>query len=715
MELSQDLIQKQELEIEKVPQEELAEREPGVPAYKEKLEYDEEQIERLRDEIFKGLDRMIEERTNEKLESKWDECEAQYKGQLAGDTSLEYALNVPITQVKVDSITRLAVKAFLESDPKFSITPRPEMAKTDKWDVTVNRQSDYLDYELDERIKIDSPLRKVIHQACLYDVGIMKMPYAFERSQRRREEFYSAKPQLKQTQQGNILIPEGLESFLSQYPEAVEPGNEGHWVVKQLMAGKDVTFKAEYLEVTYDDPKPAFVDIRDFYVSKDVEGYEGLCKTQLVIERQKYTWFELKQAEANGDFDNVDDCKTIQNDDTKKGQTEPDSYDEGNYRTRTYYVLECIYHFNEKDSDNPDDITKIVCYFEEKSKAYLGAIVYPCDAVESYYIPFYVKDKIPGFYKGGVAEDLRDSHLAQCSILNLMLTEAWMQMTTTPIVRQGSPIVDQFMNKRWKPGVPIEIPIGSMSLDSELGFLDKPNRAVAQQLLPILQHLSKLDDDRTGVSSYMTGKESPTDPSAPAAKTAMLLEQSGINISDYINCLLPSFNKIGEIILQLTYQMSKKGRKIATRVTGGDPFEMISRDEMVAKTNIQSRAAGFAFDKVNEKRENLALFQLMFPILAQSQLGTPEGVYTLAKTLIQSWSPLWKNKVDQLLPEPQQFQQEQFKVCLQALGLYMEQMKAKRELTGVEQQPNFVEFVGLATQMMKQAVSPMVDESKTNE
>lgn len=719
-----ELIDKTEIEIEKVPQAELNEREEGVPHHKVKLDYGEVQIDRLKDEIFKGFERL-----NEQFKEIGDECdalEAQYNDEMDDEARLEFNLGVSVTQVKVDSGARLSLQAFLESDPKFTITARPQTAKADKWDVTTNRQSDYLDYKLDEDIDIERPLRKTLHQAWLYPVGLIKVPYEHARKKRKREEHYSGKPELGED--GETVRYPGVESFLKQYPDAVTERNEGHWALKDLLEGKDVTFKSEFMAVTYDDPRPSFVDIRDFRVDKKTEGYEGLCESQLHIEIQAYDWWELKGMEANGDFENVNKCKVIRQDAAEKTNEEGSEFKnesteiDANYRTRPYQVIECTYWFNEDrdssddDEDNPEGEKRIVCWFEVFSKTFLGGNYYPYDGVDCYYVPFYTENKVAGFYKGRFAKKLTNSHLTQNVLLNFMLTESWQQLMTTPIVKQGSPIVDQFTNKRWKPGVPLEIPIGTMDLKSELSFLDKPQRVVAAQLMPVLLFLARLDDDKTGMSAGLSGKESPVDPQAPAAKTAMLLQQSGINIKDYINCLLPSFNLIGEIVLQLTYQMSKEGRPFrqrakAGKVTGSENvFSNISRDEMIAKTNIQSRAAGFAFDKINEKRENLTFYQLarQDPIFAQN----PEGIYTLARTLAQSWSPLWKNKIDQILPTPQEFQEKQFQIAVQALGLYLKAMKDKAQVTGVPAEPDFQEFMGMATQMMAQAVTPPEESKK---
>lgn len=712
-----ELIDKFDVEIEKVDQKELEKRDENAPHFKEKIDLDDGQVDRLRKEIFKHYDRLKDERETEHLDTKWEELDAQYKGEMIDDANLEFAMDVGITQVKLDAVERLSAKAFLESDPKFAITPRPVMAKTDKMDETVEAQSDYLDYKLEEEIPLASPLRKVLHQAYTLDGGIMKIPYAHIRKKRRREEHYSGK--INEDEQGNKTQP-GLESFVQDYPEAIIPGNEGHWVLKDLMAQKDVTFKADFWDTEYSDPMPGFVDCKDFYVSKNTEGYRGLCEAQITIEKQRYTWWELKKLEQNEDFENVDDAKYEINEDGDVGPSEDKAED---YRTKQYEVLECVYCFNQEadlenptqPSDDPETEIRIVCWFEIRSKAFLGAILYPYDTVECYYVPFYSKDKKAGFYKGGMAEDITDDHLVQNAFVNFMLTESWQQLQTTPILKEGNPIADQFLNKRWKPGVPLIVPQETMDVTKEMGFLERPRTGVSQQMINIVLYLGKLVDDKTGVSSLATGKESPTDPTAPAAKTAMLLKQSGINIGEYINCLLPSFNLVGEIILQLTYQMSEGGRKYRQRqragsVVGQDPFGEITRDQMKAKTNIQSRALGFAFDKVNEKRENLALFQLMRgdPLVARNA----EGVYALAKTLISSWSPLWKNKVDNLIQTEQEFQMDQFKTCIQALQAYLQQLMQKAQVTGVAPEPQLQEFIAMASQMMKEAITPPSEEEQ---
>lgn len=695
-----ELIDKQETEIDRVPAKDIPE-EDG-PELSTKLDLSEDEIDRLKQEVFKHWDALKEERIADGRESKWENLQAQYDGEMRAASYMEFNLDTGVTMIKVDSLARLATRSFLETDPKFTITARPETARMDKWEVVVQRQSDYLDYKLDEVIDIRNPLRQVIHQACLFDVGIMKITYEYIRKRRIRKEFFSGK--VIQKPDGSIYH-EGLESFLKEYPTATEPNNEGFWAYQRLLEGRDVWFKANFFQTVYDDPKPTFVDIKDFWCPLGTEGYDGLSDCQITVERQKYSWWELKHRESDGDFINVEEMKN-----QAGGEGEDKVVIPNHELKKDYEVIEVVYWFNKRNNKKVEDEERIVCWFGVEGKIFLGAISYPYDLVDSYYIPFSVTKKKPGFYQKGIAEDITDSHLVQNAVINFMLTEAWQQLVTTPIVYEGSTIADQFLSGRWKPGIPIEISQVAATLDTQLDFLEKPQRQVASQLLPVLLYLAKQTDDKTGISSLMSGKETPTDPQAPASKTAMLLKQSGINVEDYIDCLAPSFNKVGEIILALTYQMSHGGRelRLSGQVVGGNPFESITKDQMIAKTNIQTRASSFAFDKIREKQENLALYQMMRtdPIVVQN----PDAVFQLARTLVSSWSPLWKNKVDQILPSPEEFAQGQIKLAVQALGIYLQTLQAKSKVTGVAAQPQFQEYVQTVSQLLQQAVTPTPQE-----
>jgi hypothetical protein len=231
--------------------------------------------------------------------------------------------------------------------------------------------------------------------------------------------------------------------------------------------------------------------------------------------------------------------------------------------------------------------------------------------------------------------------------------------------------------------------------------------------IKLIQYLTQSQDDVSGVSSLLTGRESPIDPTAPASKTLALLERSGINIKAYVRVLVKSFNLIPQISLMYYDQMSSddlkyKIRSTAEQVTGANPFGVISKSELRAKTTIQSQASAFNFNKNNEKREDLALFSTIRqePLIARN----PKAVYELLKNLIKGWSPKWRNRLDKVLPTFEQFQQEQSQMAVQAVAQYVQAVLKQSQTTGVAPEFDVRQLIAAVADFTAEAATPAAEE-----
>jgi hypothetical protein len=125
---------------------------------------------------------------------------------------------------------------------------------------------------------------------------------------------------------------------------------------------------------------------------------------------------------------------------------------------------------------------------------------------------------------------------------------------------------------------------------------------------------------------------------------------------------------------------------------------------MVAKTNIQSQAMGFNFERMNEKRENLALLQVVRtdPFFAQN----PEAIYVVLKTLIKSWSPMWKNIINKVMPPMEQFKMKQLETAVQAVDAYVQSKVKNAQVTGVQLEFDPAELVQAVQQYVQEAITP---------
>jgi hypothetical protein len=289
----------------------------------------------------------------------------------------------------------------------------------------------------------------------------------------------------------------------------------------------------------------------------------------------------------------------------------------------------------------------------------------------------------------------------------------YIRNVVTPILKEGSEMERIFMEKKFREGMPIVLSEFTEDVSKSFDFVRWPSMNL-DDMVGLTQLLKKQDSDVTGVTDLMTGRESPTDPSAPATKTIALLNQSGLNIKDYIRVYLPSFNVFVTSLLALYYQMSevKKYRvnEKSQKVSGIEAFSMITREEMAARTVIQSRAASFAFDKMNEKQENMAMYEILMsnPYVMQQ----PELLYKALVTLMMSWSPRWKNIAEADFPSPQEFAQQMRQVAAQAVADVMAQQQQDAGLTGVEPELDEEETIQQIAQRRAAAYNPALAQEQ---
>lgn len=655
-----DSIQeKHEFEREKIDKkQEKKQEEQMLPAYFKPIDdltpADEE---RIIEEIWDEWNEIEQERAQSNREGTWDSLLNQYKSKMAENEDRQFNLSRPTTKIKIRGISRLMHRALFESDPIYTVVPRPEFHREGGQDVA-DKQTDFLDYKMDVELPFKQVKRKVINSACIYGVGIEKMFHKIERRKRKRSETWKGNPivMLDRRTGAEVIINKSLERLLAKYPDLPDS------YIKDMQEGKEIHFEVDYMETVKNDPLPKMVDIRNFYVRESCEGYDGLCDQLLIGEKVEYSWWELKRMERRGIFKNIDRIKFETNDNGKLTANVREGY-----KNKEYTIRECTYQAKLKDNDEEE--TKCVFWIEEETKTLIGTSYYPWDGLDCIYNPHYVLNEEDGFYQPGIAEDLTDLNIAENLFLNFGLEGAWLSNMVTPITPRGSDIDQQFLTKDWAHGLPL-----NAEPDEQVDFLQKYMKPTnLRDVIVILQTIAKASDDVSGYSQLLTGRESELDPRAPASKTIALMQRSGINIRDYIKCLLPAFNRTAEMLLQMYYQISQEGRAYKMRperITGEQNlFSQIKREEMIARTNIEAKASSFDFDKINERKQDLALYQVVRQELLIAK--NPQAVHMLLKNLIKGWSPKWRNIGEQLLPPLQELQQKEMGVALQASAAYL--------------------------------------------
>jgi hypothetical protein len=226
------------------------------------------------------------------------------------------------------------------------------------------------------------------------------------------------------------------------------------------------------------------------------------------------------------------------------------------------------------------------------------------------------------------------------------------------------------------------------------------------------RELGQEGGDVSGVSdAWATGKADPVDPSAPAQKTRDLLQQAGVNIRDYIRVFARTFNELGNVFIQMYYQRNQKSFRYKRTRRGENDLKEIARSDMAAKVHYQTRALAFDADKLNAKREDVAIWQIIRgePLFAQNE----EAVYHALKMMVKGWNTRWKNSVDKILPPLEQFKQMRMRVAVGAVQVYMQQMMKQAQVTGQQPQIDPKELMKVIGQFLQEmATVPPKEEQE---
>lgn len=667
-----------------------------VPTYRVELDLNDDDIARLKKQVFTEFKALKDERKDLDLEDKWDERERQYKGLLKSNKRLAFNLHVHESKIKTNAIVTALNQAFLDGEPMLDIAPRPDAGRENGFEIAES-QEQFLDFAIDEEVKPETAFIKIARSAVMKFVGIGKLSWDYDIRNRRREESYEGNqvPVMKLPDGMIIYKNEGLEKFLQTYPDARE--KEKHYV-RKLEALEKINIVVQYKDEVKNNPTLENIKLENFYASNGCNYSDGLRSEHCIVERKDYTYWELKKKERDGEFENVD--QLWKTDDNKENK---------DYTTGTYSVLEVTTYFEATEGDEEE--IKIKVWFGEGERrgdkdgqenedageigngkeVYLGGELFPYYGFDSDYIAFYVTLNDGGFYGNveSVMYDLRDNNIAQDALLNLALHGTLVRNTITPIVREGSEIEEMFLDHQFEIGKPLPVDDLTDDVSKAMGFVEWPSVDMGATMI-LSDRLKRDGSDVTSVNESMQGSASDIDPDAPAKKTIALLEQAGIGIRNYIRVFLPSWNQFAGMLLQLYYQMSNEDKKYkvvgkASSVTGENPFVSISRQDMVFKTHIQSRAASFAFDKVNEKREALAAYKTVLEDPWASR--QPKLMYKALKTLLETMGPKWKAIVDTTFSTPEEFQKELDRVALKAVQQLMQNAQENQKVTGVAPDP----------------------------
>lgn len=281
-----------------------------TPEYHQAIDLTEKQDDRLMEIAVREFEAIKQEREELGLEEKWRMYQNQYDGVMEENQDQQFNVHMHTTKIKIDAIVRGAKASFLESDPKFAITPQPGYAyrNSREADEVCTAQQDFLDFQISQDLSLENPLEKALYSNAIKGApGMLKIPWKYRSEPREREECYEGRFVVQGVVQGRAIVRNpGLEELVQKYPDIQKRHPDIYEAVKR---GKTQYVQAKYSEVTYNNPDPQFVPIENFYVYNRTDGLKGLKECRCICETKEYSWNDLREMERSEGWSNIDSMR----------------------------------------------------------------------------------------------------------------------------------------------------------------------------------------------------------------------------------------------------------------------------------------------------------------------------------------------------------------------------------------------------------------------
>ena len=661
-------------EVEEEPQRqnvvftEVDEDEKKLPLGFKRAKFNADEKETILNMICGKIDEIQTARVDLGLEEQWRNDKDQYDGILApkeypSDKAANF--NIPLTAEKVDTVYAQTEKAMFFNKPIIGIEPSPFESHEEEPGVDVEiseRKEEFLDLVMHSEVPIKEGSELGRHESILHGTGWLNLSWV-----------YRLEPQ------GDDQIYEGIKDlakFKANYPDW-EDDKDKKRIVRNLEKNKRQHYEVEFDAVVENNPKPRSVSIWNLYIHPLEESVET---SSFLAEKQCWVGNDLIAEQKAGFFE-----KAIV-DEIKESFTEDEGAEDFSklFQNREFTVWRVLFKYSKKDDDIQRKYLAYVIYNNQTTGDYseenkqggkwlLEIFNYPWYHNRWDYIKGHISWKQEaGIYRAGLALMLRDPQTLANVAYDIMFDCAIAQVIPSWKGRAS--------NKKQVAG---ELSKGHYA--GVVYWLDNPEtdliaNEVSGRNIQFMEHIvagaEKMAGDRSGVSSGLSGRSLPQDPTAPAQKEAILLGQANIRISPFLDQLQSSFLiESAYQSMELYYQFKPSG--VRYRAVGGNnqvAFPEIPREALRRREYyIPMGTAEMADDQQRlQKVQYLVDLSLKHPDIQQRA----KTRMFLLEEAIKAMGFRWARRIGKVLPTEEELYQEQLGIAKDAVR-QVEAEKAK--------------------------------------
>lgn len=563
------------------------------------------------------LDRHLEQITEEMAEvlARFEQDRNQLEGIMPGADYPypgAFRVNVPVTKKKIREIANRVKQAYLDSDPIWAVTSPPGQPEQHLLAQEVERG---LDHQMDQELDSIDDLSQALFESVLHGTGFLEACWDYQEDVVRDLATYTPFDGVTLDSLNDLF------RFEADYPNWTEEP-ELRRLHTRLATGRPVEVLISYSTPVRNHPKLRFIPSTDVRVYPSVAGAEGLRITPLYGYVRTYTRAELEELARANQIDA--DALTRVFDDAQREKTTG-----AEEQQDTYEVFLGTARYQLQGDQEP---ARYKVWFETESGVLLRTRRWWWWSADPDLIPLYTRQEDPGFFKRGFAWDLVDTHTCQNVMMNLLLNAIDRANSMQFKAKSGSMAEQHLLARRWSPHLPMPYETDPAEVEPMLS-----NTAHITAIVQGLQLLKLQADEETQTSSLQSGRESPTDPSAPATKTIALLRQVEPNTKETLRSLEPGFRVLGRWVLLMYYQAKRLGWISAIPGFPEIPDEQLPE----LARQLAPRAVLFEYDRSQRVQTNVTVMGL----LAQY---APQAVPVALKTVIGQMDSQWARLVNQL-------------------------------------------------------------------
>ena len=526
-----------------------------------------------------------------------------------------FRLNVPITKKKVREVANRLKQAYLDSDPIWAIASPTLPAKLTQ---EIERA---MDHQVDNHLDLVDDVAQALFEAVLHGVGAVEAGWNYWEDIRRDLETYHGFDGVDPKSLMDLIRFEATHPNWRTEPEELK-------LHTQIAKGEDVRVEVKYSTATINRPDVVHIPVKDLRLYPHLNSMDDLLKSPCYGYVKRYTRLELEELADNGTIDPEQLIRIFPEKNDESETTAREEMDEVEvFRGTIRYQL---------GADT--EPTRYKIWYERKSGAILRCREFPWWLDKPDLVLFHTRQEEPGVFKRGIAWDLVDTAVAANVTFGLYLNGADMANSMRWLTKKDSLAEQHLLNRRWSPHLPMvweHDPKEVQSLQTSTAHLNS--------LVTGFELVNRQADWETQTTNLQSGRESPNDPTAPAAKTAMLLQQVEPNTKEYLRSLESGFRQLGQWVLWLYYQGKRMGW---IETIPGWPDDLPDELVPVLAAQLQPRALLMEADRQTRlQADNMVLGWV-------SKLA-PQAVPMVLKKAISHVSPDWAKEVDTLPLEPQ--------------------------------------------------------------